>query len=243
MVRASAVLVLLSGLLRVSGHPWWYWLGKIGGIGLLCLGLTDGSVVPIPGGTDALTILVAARHHELWLYYAAMATLGSVIGGSLTYRVGHMHGKQALLRRFGAKRTETFSRLFTRWGFYAVAAPAMLPVPVSPFLLTAGATQYPRRRFLTALAMGRAAKFFTLALLAATYGRRAAVRTLDHYGSVILWAVAASLIVIATVVACWPLWNREPDLDLVAATDRAGSAKTHNKGNVAGDTTFPVSGY
>lgn len=243
MVRPLAVLLLLSGLLQASGHPWWYWLGKIGGIGLLCLGLTDGSVLPVPGGTDALTILVAARHHELWLYYAAMATLGSVIGGSFTYRVGHVHGKQALLRRVGAKRTETFSRLFTRWGFYAVAVPAMLPVPVSPFLLTAGATQYPRRKFITALTLGRSAKFLTLALLAATYGRLRAVRALDHYGSVVLWAVAASLIVIATVVACWPLWNREPEEVLAPATDRAGSGKMHSKGNVAGDTTFPVSGY
>jgi membrane protein YqaA with SNARE-associated domain len=202
-------MLVLSGLLEISVHPWWRWLGKIGGVGLLCLGLTDGSVLPVPGGTDALTILLAARHHDFWIYYAAMATLGSVIGGSLTYRFGQAHGQQALLRRVGAKRAARFSQLFTRWGFYAVTVPAMLPVPVSPFLLTAGATQYPRRKFVTALTLGRAAKFFALAFLAATYGRRAAVRTLDHYGTLILWGLGIALIVGATIAGCWAI--RRPE--------------------------------
>ncbi|HEX2330879.1 MAG TPA: VTT domain-containing protein [Candidatus Angelobacter sp.] len=221
MVRL-APLLLLSGFLKVSVHPWWYWLGKIGGVGLLCLGLTDGSVLPVPGGTDALTILLAARHHDLWIYYAAMATLGSVIGGSLTYRFGKTHGEQALLRRVGLKRANKFAHIFTRWGFYAVAVPAMLPVPVSPFLLTAGATRYPRRKFLAALALGRAAKFLALSFFAATYGRRAAVRTLDHYGTIILWGIGIALIVGVTIAACWRI------------RDGQDATKTDNDTAVAG---------
>ncbi|HYX53070.1 MAG TPA: VTT domain-containing protein [Candidatus Limnocylindrales bacterium] len=205
MVRSAAVLLLLSGLLSISGHPWWFWLRKIGGVGLLCLGLTDGSVVPIPGGTDALTILLSARHHELWIYYAGMATLGSVIGGLLTYRVGQRHGQQALLRRVGQSRARKFSWIFARWGFYAVAIPAMLPVPVSPFLLTAGATHYARRKFLSALTLGRAVKFLALAFFAATYGRKAAVRTLDHYGTILLWGLAVAAIIGTSIAASWKL--------------------------------------
>jgi len=36
---------------------------------------------------DVLTIWFAVHHHNQWTYYAAMATLGSVIGGYVTYRL------------------------------------------------------------------------------------------------------------------------------------------------------------
>lgn len=219
MVRPLAVLLFSYGLITIPGHPWWFWLRKVGGVGLLCLGLTDGSVVPVPGGTDALTILLAARHHDLWLYYAAMATLGSVIGGWLTYRVGLLRGQQALRARVGPKNAMKFSRIFSRWGFYAVAVPSMLPVPVSPFLLTAGATQYPRRKFFIALGLGRAAKFVALAFFAATYGRKAAVRTLDHYGTMLLWALAIAAIVGVTIAECWAL--RRPEAGPAIGSDEA----------------------
>jgi membrane protein DedA with SNARE-associated domain len=98
----------------------------------------------------------------------------------------------------------------------------MLPVPVSPFLLTAGATRYPRRKFLAALALGRAAKFLALSFFAATYGRRAAVRTLDHYGTIILWGIGIALIVGVTIAACWRI------------RDGQDATKTDNDTAVAG---------
>lgn len=61
---------------------------------------------------------------------------------------------------------------FERWGFYAIAVPAILPppFPIVPFLLAAGALQYPRKKFLAALTAGRAIRFTILASLGAKYG-------------------------------------------------------------------------
>jgi membrane protein YqaA with SNARE-associated domain len=57
----------------------------LGGMGCIPLGLLDSSVIPLPGSMGILAIVLSARKKELWLYYALMATIGSVIGGYATY--------------------------------------------------------------------------------------------------------------------------------------------------------------
>ena len=56
----------------------WTWLVRLGGPGLVLLGIADNSIIPLTGSMDVLTIWLAARHHEPWPYYALMATLGAV---------------------------------------------------------------------------------------------------------------------------------------------------------------------
>lgn len=149
------------------------WLIHLGGPGLIVLGLADNSLIPLPGSMDVATILLAASHRELWFYYSAMATAGAVLGGYLTYRMARKGGKEALARRFAKKKVENVYANFSRWGFAAVAIPALLPppFPIVPMLLAAGALQYPPRRFLAALAIGRGARYTMLAFLGAHYGR------------------------------------------------------------------------
>jgi membrane protein DedA with SNARE-associated domain len=61
---------------------------------------------------------------------------------------------------------------FAHWGFGAVAVPALLPppFPIVPALLAAGAMQYPRKKFLTALAVGRGIRYTVVAFLGAHFG-------------------------------------------------------------------------
>ena len=61
----------------------WTRLRRLGGLGLILLGIADSSVIPLTGSMDVLTVYLAARHREPWPYYALMATLGAVIGGVL----------------------------------------------------------------------------------------------------------------------------------------------------------------
>jgi membrane protein YqaA with SNARE-associated domain len=152
----------------------WNRLRHLGGVGLILLGLADNSVVPLPGSMDVLTILLAASHRSLWWYYALMATIGALIGGYVTYNLARKSGKEAFERRLSRQRARTLYQRFERWGFGAVAVPAMLPppFPIVPFLLAAGAMQYSRRKFLAALALGRGVRFTLLAGLGAIYGRQ-----------------------------------------------------------------------
>src|SRR5208337_1160157 len=107
------------------------------------------------------TIVLSARHEQLWLYYALMATAGSVIGGFVTYRLARKGGKEALERRFSRRKVDKVCEIFGRLGFGAIAIPALLPppVPMVPFLFAAGAMQYPTGRFLAALASGRLIRY------------------------------------------------------------------------------------
>lgn len=177
----------------------WNRLRHLGGVGLILLALADNSVVPLPGSMDVLTIVLAARHPHLWWYYAFMATVGAVIGGYITYGLARKGGKEAFERKLSKRRAEKVFQRFERWGFFAVAVPALLPppFPIVPFLLAAGALQYSRRRFVAALALGRGVRFTIVAGLGAIYGRHI-VRFFSRYYKPALFTLIA-LAVIAGV--------------------------------------------
>lgn len=152
------------------------WLRHWGGAGLIALGIIDSSVIPIPGGLDLMTVLLAASNKNLWLYYALMSTAGSVAGGYLTYRVARKGGKETLDQRIPRDKLKRVEGMFERWGFGTVfiAAISPPPFPTVPFLAGAGALNYPVKKFIVALTLARATRFAVVAYLASLYGRSAA---------------------------------------------------------------------
>jgi membrane protein YqaA with SNARE-associated domain len=149
---------------------------------------------------DVLTIVLAARDAKLWLYYAVMATLGSVLGGYVTYRLARKGGKESLARRVPAKTMKRVYGIFERWGFAAIAIPALLPppMPLVPFVLAAGAMQYSVKKFLLAMTLGRIVRYMILAYLAARYGRKMLPFLLQHGHPVV--AAAVGLVVTALLI-------------------------------------------
>jgi membrane protein YqaA with SNARE-associated domain len=136
------------------------------------LGLVDNSVIPVTGSMDVLTIWLAARHQEPWPYYGLMATLGAVLGGYITYALARKGGKETMERKLSKRRAKQVIKAFERWGFAAVAIPALLPPPIPflPSLLAAGAMQYSRKKFLAALVLGRGLRYFIESYLGFHYG-------------------------------------------------------------------------
>jgi membrane protein YqaA with SNARE-associated domain len=176
------------------------WIFHLGGLGFIPLGLLDASIIPVPGSMDVLTIGLCARRSDLWIYYAIMATIGSVLGGFTTYRLARKGGKEMLARRFSAKTLKRVYAIFEQWGFGAIAIPALLPppVPMVPFVLAAGALQYSVQKFLAALTLGRAARFTLLAYLSARYGRRM-LTYISQEGHPVLLTVIGLVIVLCAV--------------------------------------------
>jgi membrane protein DedA with SNARE-associated domain len=76
-------------------------------------------------------------------------------------------------RKLSRKRAKQVSKAFNRWGFFAVAIPALLPPPFPfvPFLIAAGAGQYSPKKFLAALTVGRGVRYTIAAFLGFHYGR------------------------------------------------------------------------
>lgn len=170
-------------------------LRHLGALGLIPLGVADNSLIPLPGSMDVATILLAAHDREHWYYYAGMATLGALIGGFLTYNLARRGGKETLERRFPRRKIQKVYLRFQRWGFGAVAIPALLPppFPIVPFLLAAGAMQYSRQKFLGALALGRGARFTILAVLGAVYGIHIVRFFSEYYKPALVALIALSL--------------------------------------------------
>src|ERR1700759_4170291 len=107
----------------------WTWLVRLGGPGLVLLGIADNSVIPLTGSMDVLTIWLAAGHRTLWPYYAAMATIGAVAGGYITYALGRKGGKEAIERKLKKDKAQKLLKSFAKWGFWSVAVGALLPPP------------------------------------------------------------------------------------------------------------------
>ena len=163
---------MLPHIQAVLAVSTWVRLRRLGGWGLVLLGIADNSVIPLTGSMDVLTIWLAARHREPWPYYALMATVGAVLGGYITYSLARKGGKEAMERRLSKRKAAKVYKRFERWGFSAIAIPAILPPPFPffPFLLASGAMQYSRKKFLTALVLGRGIRYSIAAYLGVRYG-------------------------------------------------------------------------
>ena len=150
------------------------WILRLGGPGLVFLGIADNSVVPLTGSMDVLTIWLAARHRDLWPYYGLMATVGAVLGGYITYALALRAGREAIERRLHQNKAQKLFRRFRRWGFRTIVVSAVLPppFPMVPVLLAAGALQYPGKKFLGALTLGRGIRYSIIAGLGAHYGKQ-----------------------------------------------------------------------
>ena len=171
-------------------------LFHLSGLGLLPLGLPDSSLLPIPGILDVATIVFSARLEHSWLYYVLMATAGSVAGGFAICRL--------------ARKGNRVCKTFARWGFRAIAIPAILPPPVHmlPFRLAAGAMQYPARKFLAALALGRISRSVILAYLASRYGREI-IAFIAEDGHPFIVTIVLALLATATAVSYFWQGNKD----------------------------------
>ncbi len=145
---------------------------RLGGPGLLVVGLIDNSVIPLPGGMDLFVILLTAHHREWWPYYGAFATAGAVVGGYVTFRLSKKGGKDGLEKKIGQKRAGKVYKKFEKGGFSTIVVGSILPppFPLVPVLMAAGVMQYPAKKFLAALTVGRGIRFFLVALLGKLYG-------------------------------------------------------------------------
>jgi membrane protein YqaA with SNARE-associated domain len=182
---------------------------RLGGPGLIAVGLVDNSVIPIPGGMDAATVLLAAAHHEPWWYYGFMATVGSLIGGYLTYRLGVKGGEETLEKKLSKRRADQVARIFRRFGFWSISVNAVIPppMPIVPILIVAGALKYPRRKFLAALGVGRGARYLLLAYLGHIYGH-GILRWLGKYYEPLLYILIA-LAVLGALAGLYFWWRNK----------------------------------
>jgi membrane protein YqaA with SNARE-associated domain len=188
-------MCLLS--LFIIGDAVWKWIHRLGGPGLILLGIADNApFISAPAGSvDIFVIFLSAHRHEWWAYYAFMATVGEVLGGYMTYRLAEKGGQATLEKRVGKSRAEKVYKYFEKRGFMTVFSGSILPPPF-PFtsvLMAAGIMQYPPKKFLSALTAGRALRFFAVAYLGRTYGRQMIAFFTRHYRPAMYFLIALAV--------------------------------------------------
>jgi membrane protein YqaA with SNARE-associated domain len=182
---------LTQALLAIFWH--------FGGLGLLVLGILDSSFLFAPLGNDLLVVAMSARKHSvpLMLYYAAMSTVGSVLGCLLVDVILRRAGEKGLEKHLPARRIEYVKRKVTDNAAWAliVAAIAPPPFPFTPFVMAAAALQYPRKKMMALIGAARMVRFTTLGVLALFFGKR----ILHWADSGVVQVILIGLVVLCTV--------------------------------------------
>jgi len=114
-----------------------------GAPGLFLVAFLDSSILPLPGITDILLIVMVTRHREAMLLYVATTILGSVAGCLMMHAIGKKGGEALVRKRFAGARIEKAMASLQRHGVMAVLIPCLLPppAPFKVFLLLAGAVR------------------------------------------------------------------------------------------------------
>src|SRR5260370_22251581 len=149
---------------------------KFGGIGLLVVGVLDSSFMLATWRNDCVVIAMAARHPSMpyMIYYAAMSTVGSVLGCLLIDLTLRPLGAKGLERHLSKRRLDRVRKKMGQNAGVAltIASLAPPPFPFTAFVMAAAALQYSRKRLLAVVGAARMIRFTLLGALAMRFGER-----------------------------------------------------------------------
>lgn len=189
------------------------YLQSFGPAGLFVIALLDSAFVPLPGGPDAVMILLSTppENHAWMPLYALGATFGSVIGCMILYYVSRRAGRSALEKFAGSKQARV-KELLEKYDVLSVLVACVLPppFPFKLFCVSAGVFRVNALRFALAIAVGRAFRFFLEGFFAVEYGERAKDLLAQNYPTVGV-ALAAVLIVVFVLRGLLKKRSAEPE--------------------------------
>jgi membrane protein YqaA with SNARE-associated domain len=180
----------------------------LGGPGLFAVAFLDASFLSLPHINDLLVVVMVTEHKSRMLYYAAMATFGSVAGCYVLYYLAEKGGEAFLRKRLQAGAVERALAAYKRNGLLALMVPALLPppAPFKLFVLAAGVARVRPMQFVIALTVARGARYLALAILAVYYGDQALELMKTHGRTVALVVVG---LLMAAAAGIW-IMRRNP---------------------------------
>jgi len=172
----------------------------VAGPAMILIGALDSSLLSLPEINDYLVIARCFAHPRAVVFFPLFASTGSVLGCLLLYTILKRGGVAVLHRKFKLEHVQRVERVYARFGILALAVPALLPppMPFKIFVATAGALQFPRRRFLLTILIARSVRYYTEGILAVYYGERV-LRFLRDNGLMIV-TIAGGLCLIALAI-------------------------------------------
>lgn len=156
-------------------------------------------ILPVPIEV-VLIPLMALNRERLWLM-ATVTTVGCLLAALVGYGVG-----MALYQSVGTwfidtmemqTAYESFQQLFDQYGFAAILALGILPIPFQIAMITAGLSGYPIGLFVLAALIARGVRYYGLAWLVYQFGERAEALWKRH---AILTSLGAAIVLVGFVL-------------------------------------------
>jgi membrane protein YqaA with SNARE-associated domain len=140
---------------------------------LFVIAFMESSFFPIPPHIMLIPMVIAKRSEAWW--YAAIVTIGSVLGGIAGYLIGYALFEQIgqpVLNFYGMEdKFTTFAKSYNDFGAWIVFTAGVTPFPYKVITIASGATGLNFWIFLAASVAARSLVFFVIAGLLFAFGR------------------------------------------------------------------------
>ena len=193
---------------------------------MVLIGALDSSLLSLPEINDYLVVARCYSDPKSVFYFPLFAATGSVLGCLVLYTIMRRGGQAVMRRRFKAENIAKVERAYARFGFLALAVPALLPppMPFKIFVATAGALEYPRWRFVLTIMIARSVRYFVEGALAVFYGEQV-LRVMRANGLMII-SIAAGVVLVGVAVYVLAKRIRSPRksaVQMVAESEAEGA--------------------
>lgn len=141
---------------------------------LFTIAFMESSFFPIP--PDVLLIAMVMAQRKKWYVYAAICTLGSVCGALLGYFIGwglyETVGRWIVSTYHLESVIEIVRQKYEANAFLTIFTAAFTPIPYKAITITAGLFKIALPILIIASAIGRAGRFFLVALSLRVFGKK-----------------------------------------------------------------------
>ena len=167
---------------------------------MIVIGALDSSLLSLPEINDYLVVGRCFKHPSAVFYFPLFAAAGSVVGCALLYTIVRRGGQAVLRKRFPLQSIKRVEQAYERFGFFAIAIPAIMPppLPFKIFVATAGALEYPRWKFLLTVMIARSLRYYVEGILAVYYGRRVLLFMKDN--GLVIVSIVGTLVLIGLII-------------------------------------------
>jgi membrane protein YqaA with SNARE-associated domain len=201
MEKAETQASEKSGFAPMRWMRWLYdwtisWAEKPQGTwALFLIAFAESSFFPIP--PDVLLIALCVGSVTKSYRFAAICTLGSLLGGIAGYGIGlygfEMIGEPIVKAYHGEAVMEKIKTWYDTYGFWGNLLAAVTPIPYKVFTIASGAFEFSFTSFMLASVVGRSLRFFAVATLLFFFGPSIKA-FIEKYFNLCAWAFMIFLI-------------------------------------------------
>ena len=141
---------------------------------LFLIAFAESSFFPIP--PDVLLIALCVGAVTRSFRFAAICTVGSLLGGALGYGIGAFGfetiGEPIVKAYHGEAVMDKIKLWYDTYGFWGHLLAAVTPIPYKVFTISSGVFKFSFAEFMLASCIGRSLRFFAVAALMYAFGPR-----------------------------------------------------------------------